>query len=132
MGDIIKTDILGDAEIKTMVDSFYEKIRKDSLLGPVFNSMIDDWSKHLPTMYSFWGSMLFRKGEYCGNPFAKHFNLPIQKEHFSQWLKLFEATLDENFSGEVTEHARSAAKSIAHSFQVRMGIDPFSGHGQLV
>lgn len=128
----MKTDILGEAEVKEMVDAFYGKIREDSLLGPVFNSMVDDWSQHLPTMYSFWGSLLFRTGNYSGNPFAKHMALSIQKEHFTQWLKLFNETLDENFSGPMTEQARAASQSIAHSFQIRMGIDPFSGSSQMM
>ncbi|MCH6255795.1 group III truncated hemoglobin [Puniceicoccaceae bacterium K14] len=127
----MKTDIEGRAGVERMVDSFYEKIRKDSLLGPLFDSIVSDWSAHLPTMYSFWESMLFRKGTYQGNPFAKHVELPLQREHFAQWLVLFEATLDELFSGPVTEHARGAAKSIAHSFQIRMGIAPFSIDGRV-
>ncbi len=123
----VKPDIAGKEEIRTLVDAFYERIRKDDLLGPVFNDKVEDWSKHLPTMYSFWESILYGKSEYSGNPFAKHLNLPVGKEHFVRWLKLFELTVDELFEGEKANQAKQASKSIAHSFQVRMGLDPFYG-----
>jgi hemoglobin len=61
------SDIVGDAEIRHLVDSFYETIREDDLLGPVFNERVEDWSKHLPTMYAFLGNMLFGEKGYQGN-----------------------------------------------------------------
>ena len=77
-------DIAGKREIRLMVDSFYESIRSDEQLGPVFDSKIADWSKHLPTMYSFWDSILFGTADYRGNPFAKHMNLPVGHAHFER------------------------------------------------
>ena len=49
-------DIAGKEDIKIFVDKFYEKIRKDEKLGPVFGMRIPNgnWSKHLERMYSFW------------------------------------------------------------------------------
>ena len=123
----LKTDIIGNEEIRVLVDKFYETIRQDDILGPIFNEKVEDWSKHLPTMYLFWESILFRRGGYSGNPFAKHINLPVDREHFTRWLTLFQATVDELFEGPKAEQAKEASKSIAHSFQVRMGLDPFGG-----
>lgn len=125
------SDIVGEKEIRQMVDRFYERIRSDELLGPVFNNQIEDWSKHLPTMYSFWKTILLGKNEYYGNPFAKHMNLEVQKEHFDRWLELFVCTVDQLFAGPKAEQAKAAAKSIAHSFQVRMRIDPFGASSRV-
>ena len=125
------SDIEGDEGIRLLVDRFYERIRGDDLLGPVFDERVADWSRHLPTMYAFWGSILFGKSDYHGNPFAKHMDLPVDKEHFDRWLKLFQETVDQLFHGPKAEHAKGAAKSIAHSFQVRMGVNPFGESGRI-
>ncbi|MDA0347151.1 MAG: group III truncated hemoglobin [Verrucomicrobia bacterium] len=119
------TDITGDPDIRLLVDSFYESIRKDELLGPVFNERVGDWSKHLPTMYAFWGTMLFGKKEYQGNPISKHMDLPVDYGHFERWVGLFIETIDQLFSGPKAEQAKAVAMSIAHTFQIRMGINPF-------
>ncbi|MBT6380059.1 MAG: group III truncated hemoglobin [Opitutales bacterium] len=109
-------DIAGKQEIRLMVDSLYEGIRSDEQLGPVFDSKIADWSKHLPTMYSFWDSILFGTADYRGNPFAKHMNPLVGHAHFKRWIEIFIATVDRLFTGPKAEQAKAAAKSIAHSF----------------
>ncbi len=116
-------DIAGKRDIRLMVDSFYEGIRSDEQLGPVFDSKIADWSKHLSTMYSFWDSILFGTADYRCNPFAKHMNPLAGHAHFKRWIEIFIATVDRLFEGPKAEQAKAAAKSIAHSFQLRMGVD---------
>jgi len=118
-------DITNESDIRLLVDSFYESIRKDELLGPVFNERVGDWSKHLPTMYAFWGTMLFGNKEYQGNPMTKHMDLPVDHGHFECWVGLFIETIDQLFAGPKAEQAKAVAKSIAHTFQIRMGINPF-------
>ena len=91
----MKTDILTRSEIKLLVDRFYEKVQADPLLAPVFSHV--DWPHHLPIMYNFWSSMLLGDQSYRGNPFLKHLPLPIEAQHFDQWLKLFTETEKESF-----------------------------------
>ncbi len=122
-------DIAGKKDIQLLVDVFYDVIRSDAQLGPIFESKVADWSKHLPTMYSFWDSILFGTSDYRGNPFAKHMNLPVEHRHFERWIELFIATVDRLFAGSIADQAKAAAKSIAHSFQIRMGINPFGEDG---
>ena len=116
----MKTDILTRSEIKLLVDRFYEKVQADPLLAPVFSHV--DWPHHLPIMYNFWSSMLLGDQSYRGNPFLKHLPLPIEAQHFDQWLKLFTETVDHHFVGEKAEEIKMRARSIAGIFQVRMGI----------
>lgn len=116
----MKKDISSRDDIKTLVDKFYDKVKADTLIGPIFGHV--DWPHHLPVMYNFWSSMLLGDQSYMGNPFQKHLPLPLKKEHFQQWLRLFTATVDENFEGEKAMEVKLRANSIAGVFQSRMGL----------
>lgn len=117
----MKSDIKTEEDVVIMVNSFYEKVNKDKRLSFIFNDFSKvDWDLHLPKMYSFWSTLIFGKQSYKGNPFAAHIPLPINQEHFTQWIKLFEKNIDEHFVGEVAEHTKLRAKSIAHIFQSKL------------
>jgi hemoglobin len=110
-------------EIKILVDKFYEKVNQDDLLSPVFNKEAKvNWPKHLPKMYQFWGTQLLGTFDYSGRPFPPHAELHIGKEHFERWIQLFLATVDENFTGEVAELAKTKASNIAAIFQYKLGL----------
>lgn len=113
-------DILTRNDIITLVNSFYDKVKTDALLGPVFAHV--DWPHHLPTMYDFWSSMLLGDQTYRGNPLQKHLPLPIDSNHFNQWLALFTRTVNENFEGEKAEEVKTRAQTIAKVFQFKMGL----------
>ena len=115
-----KQDILTRNDLTVLVDSFYEKVKSDSLLGPVFSHV--NWPRHLPIMYNFWCSMLLGDGSYRGNPLQSHLHLPIERAHFTQWLKLFQETVSEHFTGEKADEAKMRAQAIAGVFQHKMGL----------
>jgi hemoglobin len=114
----VKHDITQREDIKVLVDSFYEKVNADPLLGPVFSHV--NWPHHLPIMYEFWSSMLLGDQTYRGNPLQRHLHLAIDKNHFAQWLVLFRETVDQNFTGRKAEEAKMRAQSIAGIFQLKM------------
>lgn len=107
-------------EIELLVNRFYDKVKQDELLKPVFAHV--DWPKHLPVMYNFWSSMLLGDRSYAGNPFQKHAPLNLQITHFDRWLTLFIQTVDENFVGEKAEEIKSRAQNIASVFQYRLNL----------
>ncbi len=113
-------DIKDRQDIVHLVDAFYGKVRADELLQPVFRHV--DWQLHLPIMYNFWSSMMFGDQSYQGNPFQKHLHLAISASHFSRWLQLFIATVDEQFEGLKADEIKSRAQSIAGVFQHKMGL----------
>ncbi len=114
----MKKQIQSPKEIQLMVNAFYANVRKDELLGPIFEKHIEDrWPAHLEKMYTFWGSILLGENSYSGHPFAPHVKLPIQKEHFQHWLEIFNTTLDELFEGEVAAEAKNRAKIMATLFE---------------
>jgi len=116
-----KKELLNLDDIKTLVDSFYGKVRSDELLAPIFNERIrDNWPVHLEKMYRFWQTVLLGEHTYMGTPFPPHANLPVDKSHFEQWLKLFKETLDEQFSGEKAKEAKWRADKMAEMFLLRI------------
>ena len=121
-------DIESSAEVRILVDRFYEKVRRDPLIGPIFDEVAKvDWPSHLATLYSFWETLLKvgeGNGVHSGAPFPKHARLPVEKAHFDRWLQLFLETVDENFSGEKANEAKGRALSIADTFARRMGLLP--------
>lgn len=111
----MKQDIENIKDIEAFVDSFYGKVRENSLLAPVFASRIADdaWPAHLQRMYAFWNAILFAEKGFDGNPMQKHMRLPIDEKHFGQWLLLFGETIDELYEGPKAEEAKKRAASIA-------------------
>ncbi|KAB1064425.1 group III truncated hemoglobin [Salibacter halophilus] len=116
-----KQEILSVSEIKQLVDSFYTKVRKDELLGPIFAEKIgDNWDEHLDKMYRFWETVLLNEHTYFGSPFPPHAKLPVQKQHFDKWLELFNKTIDEEFQGSKAMEAKSRAQKMAFMFQTKI------------
>lgn len=104
-----------------MVDTFYDKINKDDLLGPIFNDFAKvSWTKHLDIMYNFWGSMIFKEASYSGKPFDKHLPLPIETKHFDRWLNIFNENMDAQFEGENADMFKERAKSIGLIFDYKI------------
>ena len=118
-----RSEILTEADVSVLVNSFYDKVRKDDLLADVFNSIIkDNWPAHLKRMTDFWSTILLYTKTYKDDPLPKHLPLPVDKEHFDRWLELFNETIDEHFQGEIAENARKRANSIASIMQAVKGI----------
>lgn len=85
-----------EAMIKNLVHTFYARVRRDSILGPIFNAEVEDWDEHLNLLCSFWSSVTLMTGRYKGKPIPAHVRLPgISDRHFSQWLALFAETARE-------------------------------------
>ena len=62
-------DIETREDIIQMVNTFYSRVQKDELLGPIFNGKIQDrWETHLNTMYNFWSNILLGDNSYHGRP----------------------------------------------------------------
>lgn len=103
-------DISNKDEIRQFVDAFYGKVLKDELLSPFFKNL--NFEKHLPKMVDFWSFVLLDETGYTTNVTEKHLNMPLEKQHFDQWILLFNATIDELFSGEKAELAKQRANLI--------------------
>lgn len=117
-------DIRTREDIKTLVNAFYRKVRSDAVLSPVFeDTMQVDWETHLPKMYDFWETALFHRPRYKGNPVTVHQQVhaqsPLEKIQFDTWIRLFNETVDEHFTGEIAHQAKVRALSIATVLQIK-------------
>ena len=114
-------EIKNRQDIALLVNTFYTKVRKDELLGPIFNSHIpeESWPEHLHKLTDFWVTNLL--GEVCfkGNPSQAHaqvdknLNHSISQIHFGQWLKLWFNSIDSLYAGELADRAKNAARKMS-------------------
>lgn len=111
-------DIENKEDVERMVDVFYKKVMKDELLSPFFKNL--NFEKHLPKMVHFWSFVLLDETGYTTNVTDKHLNMPLRKEHFDQWISLFNQTVDELFKGEKTEMAKQRAILIGWTIETKI------------
>lgn len=121
----MKKDIENRKDIELLITAFYNKVKADNTIGYIFNDIAKvNWEKHLPVMFDFWENVLFYTGAYNGNPMIIHQHLhrvvPLTKEHFKQWEKLFTETVDELFEGTNAILARQRALSISTVMQMNI------------
>ncbi|WP_085316504.1 globin family protein [Derxia lacustris] len=85
--------MLSDAQIATVVRSFYTRARTDSMVGPDYDHMVDDWEARFRLVQRFWSCALCNGSqESCG---TANNDLPFDASQFDRWCNLFcQATLD--------------------------------------
>jgi len=120
-------DITSRADIERLVDTFYEHVRNDEQLGPIFNEVARvNWATHLPKMYAFWDAVLFGVTGFKGNPLATHYALakqaPLTPREFRQWVALFHQAVDRLFAGPMAADAKRRAEQIAATMQQHLRI----------
>lgn len=110
------------SDIYYLVEKFYDHVRQDDVLGPIFNRHIpeDSWPEHLEKLTDFWESNLLGNPKFKGNPTLKHIEVdkhnekPIEQQMFGRWLQHWFKTIDDNFEGEQANKAKEAARRMAH------------------
>ena len=55
--EIVARTGIDEAIIERLVRTFYDRVRTDPLLGPVFAAKIQDWEPHLQRMCAFCSSV---------------------------------------------------------------------------
>ncbi|MDG1711913.1 MAG: group III truncated hemoglobin [Flavobacteriaceae bacterium] len=107
-----------DANI--LMIQFYEKIRSDELLGPIFNTVIKNWPEHLEHLTDFWETQLFFVGMFKGNPLKKHVEVDSQTNHFGVWLNYWFETFDFLFEGERVQVAKNRARIMGSHLYLKL------------
>lgn len=130
----MKSDLSTPADIRLLIDTFYEKVKADEVIGFIFNEIAQvNWAHHLPVMYAFWEFLLLGTPDaYRGNPIQKHLDLhqkfPLKIEHFDRWVSLFQGSVDELFEGPTAESAKFRGYAIAETWKPKFD-GPFAVKG---
>ena len=109
--------------IAEIVRRFYGRVRADDLLGPMFESRIDDWEAHLAKLCDFWSSVLLMTGRFKGAPMAAHVRIEgLGAGHFERWLGLWRQTAREVCPPAAAALFIARAEMIARSFQLGISV----------
>ena len=97
------------------LEDFYDDVKKDDLLGPIFMKHVSNWDSHLKKIGVFWENHLVSPGLYKGNPLLIHQKLherdPMTELMFKRWLELFETKMKEHL-GDSAKQAIVKARII--------------------
>jgi hemoglobin len=117
----MKNDIATLKDVHFLVDKFYERVKVDPFLGPIFNKRLaGKWEMHHKTLCRFWHTVLLRRPDYYGNPVPMHFNMNIDQRHFDQWLVIWTETVDNSFEGIVAERAKLRGLTMGKAFMSKI------------
>lgn len=122
MTETVFQDPISEERLADLVNRFYAKVRKDALIGPLFNSAIHDWDHHLKKLAAFWSSIMLGSGRYRGNPMAAHVKHreAITPDMFQRWLALWGETTDECFEPDIARQLQLKAAMVADSLQLAL------------
>lgn len=117
------TTELNRESIATLVQRFYDDVRADAALAPIFNASVGEhWPEHLDKLTDFWCTVMLASGEYQGNVYGKHMALArrddVEAAHFQRWLALFERHAQALFAPAVSADFMTVARRIATSLQL--------------
>jgi hemoglobin len=129
------SDLTDRKDIVRLVDAFYDRVRADPTLGPIFDGVAHvDWGRHLPKMYDFWESVLFGTIGFKGDPLVAHRDLarrtPLTTVEFGRWLQLFHGSVDVLFAGPRAEGAKMRASRIASVMLGHIAADRAASAGE--
>ena len=118
-------DIETRADCERLVRTFYGRALRDPIIGFIFVDVAKlDLEAHVPRITSFWETILLGARSYGGGAFRPHaeihFQVPLRRAHFEQWLNLWTSTVDELFAGERAELAKAHAERVAAAFHQRL------------
>ena len=126
---------IDDAALERLIPIFYDRVRDDPELGPVFNDAIDDWPEHLDKLVSFWSSVMLTSGRYKGSPMVAHLKhrTRITPELFDRWLALWAITTDEAMAPDAAAALQAKAARISESLQLALffKLDPAKGSSRV-
>jgi hemoglobin len=121
----MKREIENREDVRLLVESFYQKVMDDDIIGEVFReTLFFNWDTHIPVMIDFWETIFLDAVSYKGNTMRVHIELnkkfPLTPDHFKQWKKLFFETLDEHFTGPKVLDAKKRVELMEALIQTKI------------
>lgn len=114
-----------DASIEKLVRGFYERVRDDEELGPIFAGRIENWEPHLQRMMSFWTTVLRGEAGYRfgpkGPPPVVHRGIAeLRLRHFERWLSLFTEEAHKAFPAEAASFVVGRAQGMGRALSAHL------------
>jgi len=118
------------AEIGEFVTRFYREVAQDDRLHPYFENIAHvDWHAHTLDLTDFWTGVLLDEPHSEADEVIEahrwlHDTAPFDVALFDRWLEIFDTTLDDGWTGLVTEQARRRGHGFAWAMAKRLtGVD---------
>jgi hemoglobin len=118
-------DIQTRADLEKLLWAFYTKLLADPAISYIFTDVARiNLEEHMPSLTDFWEQVLLERNGYRKNVMQIHLDLntqePLTQEHFTIWLQHFTTTIDEMYTGQTAENAKTRALSIATVMQIKL------------
>jgi hemoglobin len=118
-------DITTRQDIQTLMESFYGKALTDEVIGYFFTEVAPlNMEVHMPLIVDFWETIIFGEAKYKGNVLEVHRQIhelsAFKEEHFTRWVKLFQQTVNELYTGDHAELLKQRAESIATVMKLKL------------
>jgi hemoglobin len=118
-------DIEERADIEAVVASFYELVRRDDLLGELFERQIGPhWGDHQARVCDFWETVQLGGTQFKSRALLRHLDVddlcPLCPFHFNRWCTLFERSVEHQFCGKTADRAITRARAMSHSLQLQL------------
>jgi len=111
--------------IADVVATFYERVRQDASLGPIFAERVENWPEHEEKITRFWANALLFERSYSGNPMRAHMDAGnVQPAHFKGWLALFDEVLRSKIASPQREQWSALVHKIGRGLS--FGLTEFS------
>ena len=113
---------IDEAGLARLIPLFYDRVRRDAELGPLFNEAVGDWPDHLDRLVAFWSSVMLTTGRYKGSPVAVHLKhkAHITPAMFGRWLTLWSEVTGEIMPPPAAAALQAKAARIAESLQLAL------------
>jgi len=118
-------DIETRADCERLVRAFYGRALTDPVIGWLFTDVAKlDLEAHVPRLTSFWETILLGAQSYGGGALRPHLELnskaQLRRGHFDRWLQLWDASVDDLFTGARGDLAKAHAHRVAKAFELRL------------
>lgn len=113
-------DLITEESLAELIPAFYARVRRDPLIGPLFNEAIPDWPEHLGKLTAFWSSVMLTSGRYKGSPMVAHIRHidAIKPVMFERWLEIWAETTAELMPPVAAAALQEKAARIGESLQL--------------
>ena len=119
---ILETTVLeaDEAAVARLVEVFYDRIRGDDRLGPIFTGAVHDWDAHIRIMQDFWSRALLGTERYQGCFMSPHFRLKLEGDVFDRFMELFRPTATETLPPDLAKRAVAIAETVNNGIRQAM------------